>query len=130
MLVFNDPITGVVTLCKATPRVWLTAGKKISVRDAPLGQRRLSFQFVSKLNDPTPTIAVNITITGQENSPSNASMELVLSLRVPDGYLLSGAVMDGQQIPENKIDTRDETVNLSPFNATDAQVIVSYKLSG
>ena len=129
MLVFTDPITGLVTLCKATPRVWLTSGKKISVRGAPLGQRRLSFKIESKLNDSTPAIIANISIAGEENSASIVPTKLALSLRAPDGYVLSGAVMNGRKIPESSVDSNEDTVDLSPFNVTYAQVIVFYNVS-
>ena len=134
MLVFENPIDRSVSLCRATPRSWLAAGEKaISVRNAPLGQRRLSFAVASRLDASPPTVSANVSLSDPGGGSSlPAAPPLSITLRVPLGFSLASATVDGETLPVSAIDAQAETVQL-PAAATAAgrlALVATYRKPG
>ena len=121
MLVFVNPIDRSVSLCRATPRSWLAAGEKgIVVRNAPLGQRRLSFAVASRLGESPPTVSANISLSDPGGGSSlPAAPPLSITLRVPLGFSLVSVTVGGKALPASAIDAPAGTVQL-PAAATAA----------
>lgn len=77
MLVFEPPPTTTgsrsLDLCKATPRAWLTHGKKIGVKGAPtVGHGLVSFSVVSQLGATTPQVHASVSVNSSASAhPSN-----------------------------------------------------------
>ena len=133
MLVFENPIDRSVSLCRATPRSWLAAGEKgISVRNAPLGQRRLSFAVASRLDASPPTVSANVSLSEPGGGSSLPAAPLSITLRVPLGFSLASATVDGETLPVSAIDAQAETVQLPAAATTAGQLalVATYRKPG
>lgn len=131
MLVFVDPMNHIVTLCKATPRSWLEPGERIAVRNVPLGLRRLSFTVSSHLGDASPMVVANISLTASGGAASlPAAPALWITFRVPVGYVLSGAMVDGAPLPPSGLAVEKESVNLPSLTArTHLSLVAAFRKS-
>jgi hypothetical protein len=76
-------------LARATPRVWLEQGKKISVKNAPTHFGALAYEIVSDVDHGTITAKVEV--------PSRQSPNTVLlRLRHPKATPIKGVTVDGK----------------------------------
>ena len=91
MLVFEEPHTNALTLCKTCPRSWLQSGELIAVEDAPTSHGRISYNISSSENtrvhaavklDPPPV---------GSHAPTPALSSVTLTLRAPWGRIIAGA---------------------------------------
>jgi hypothetical protein len=87
MLVFEPPPTTAgarsLQLFKATPRAWLTHGKRMSVKHAPtVGHGRVSMSVVSELGGATPQVHASVSLNTSMNGDVNSSSgNVTLTLR-------------------------------------------------
>ena len=101
MLVMEED--GSLWLARATPRAWLTHGKKIAVRDAPTHFGAVGFEIVSAVNDGSIAATVEM--------PSRASPKTVLlRLRHPEETPIKSLSVNGQ--PWADYDPGQELVRL------------------
>ncbi len=89
-------------LAFATPRAWLSPGKRIVVRRAPTSFGRVSFSMRS--SDDRVHVTVDV--------PGRSSLEtLALRVRLPRGSRMIGVTLDGR--PYTRFDAQTETIDLS-----------------
>ena len=103
MLVFEDPQAHVLWLAKGTPQAWLADGLGMAVDGAPTRLGKVSFEIRSHLAENRVTADVQLPATG-------ISMPAKLRLRVPKGYTLKGARVDGRD--SSDFNPQEETVTL------------------
>eukprot|EP01052_Picozoa_sp_SAG31_P019103 SAG31_NODE_1381_length_8580_cov_5.632590_5_plen_834_part_00 len=111
MLVFEDPITSNLQLCKAIPRSWLQTGERVAVRQAPTSWGRVSLALSSQLAT-TSTITANVTLPAVvASSAASASPVASLFLRAPGAWEMSTITANGK--PSSNFDAAHETVTLT-----------------
>jgi len=123
MLAWEDPVDfAEITLLKATPRSWLTAGETIAVQNAPLTAGRLSFNVTSALAGPTPTIAASIklapTAVTLANTQAPKTESVTLRLRVPVGWRMTAVTIGGDSWSRFDSDREEVTVPLKGSTPT------------
>ena len=109
MLVFEDPISGSLQLCKAIPRSWLQEGERVVVRQAPTSRGRVSLTLSSQLATSS-TITANVTLpalAASSAAPDGAS----LFLRAPKAWEMSSVKANGK--PFTNWNSAQEVVSLS-----------------
>lgn len=105
MLVFEDPLSSVLWLAKATPRSWLEDGKCIKVQNATTRWGLVSYQIMSQLDKGE--IKAKITL------PKNMASEVVIRLRVPENHHIQSVQINGKRW--KVFDPQAETISL-PLN--------------
>ncbi len=121
MLLFEDPIKDTVTLLKTTPRSWLKPGERITIRNAPLGRGRMSFEVQSKLAASTPTVAANISL---DHIDPTTVPPLYITLRVPQPWRMMSVLVNGEAWQQ--FDAPTELIQLPPPNSTLVVVATFY----
>lgn len=98
MLAWEDPSDYAdVTLLKAIPRSWLSAGEAIKVRNVPLTTGSYSFNITSKLVNPTPTISCQIAYKPSTVHKLNLKAGgITLRLRAPEEWKIAGVTINGK----------------------------------
>ena len=121
LLLWTDPASGALTLCRGTPRSWLDHGETIAVKRAPTTGGRVAFEVVSRLGDEAPTIAATVTVA-MDSRPARANarttappVSLTLTLRAPAGHHLESVTVDGKSW--SRFDAAAETVELPALAA-------------
>jgi hypothetical protein len=89
-------------LAYATPRAWLSPGKRIAVRSAPTSFGLVSFAISSREDE----LGISLDVPGR-----SAMRTLRLRLRLPEGRGIGGVTLDGH--PYRRFDARAETIDLS-----------------
>lgn len=83
LLVYEDPVSGIITLGRGIPRDRLAHGRMIGVDDAPTRRGMVSYSIQSQIDDGRVTAAVTL--------PERAGKPVHLRLRVPEGHVLESA---------------------------------------
>jgi hypothetical protein len=123
MLVFEDPISGSLQLCKAIPRSWLQTGERVAVRRAPTSRGRVSLALSSHLAT-SGTITANVTLPAV--AALSAAPAASLFLRAPRVWEMSSVTADGK--PYVNFDALQETVTLAwPEGGARVMLEVHYK---
>jgi hypothetical protein len=110
MLVFEEPLTGSLQLCKAIPRTWLQQGERIVVRRAPSSYGRVSFTLLSAL-ETTGIIFANVTLPSALTTATTVvgvPTVATLFLRAPQTWEIAYAKTKGR--PTTNFDPAKETV--------------------
>ena len=102
-------IGDVLWLAKATPRVWLEQGKKISVKNAPTYFGTLAYEIVSDVDNGKITATV-------EMPARKAPKEVVLRFRHPTKVAIKGVTVNGK--PWTEFDKDKETITLKGLSGT------------
>jgi hypothetical protein len=115
MLVWEEPLTRSVTLCKGTPRAWLAHGERILVAHAPTSLGRFSINVTSLIGASPPRVVASIRLDAAEHTtagamPSEAAPRVSVRLRVPASFQIITVEMDGSAW--NDVDTEHELVHL------------------
>ena len=95
MLLFEDPISSNLYLCKACPRSWFETGQSISVLGAPIPsmEARLSFNISSGIGPGSVgRIAANISV----DSRTGVLPAMTLVLRSQNSWVLSSVKLSGR----------------------------------
>ena len=114
-LVFEDPVTGVLWLCKTIPRSWLNTGERVAVRRAPTSRGRVSLTLRSELGT-AGRIMANVTLPARAASraPNNATGSMaMLRLRAPTAWVMSSVMVDGRMWRE--FNSSAETVSVASW---------------
>jgi hypothetical protein len=96
LLVFEDPVTGVITLGQGIPRERLGHGGEIGVAGAPTRWGTLDYTITSRIDDGEVTASLNL--------PERAGAEIRLRLRAPTSFSLVSAHMAGREDVDLPID--------------------------
>jgi hypothetical protein len=103
MLVFEEPLSQTLWLCKATPRSWLEEGKTVAVSHAPTRWGPASFSLQSHLQQGWIEVKLEL--------PENpAPQETRLRLRAPEGKVIRSVTLAGR--PWTRFDPQAETITL------------------
>ena len=103
MLVFEEPVTNLIWLDKATPRAWLQDGQTIAVTNAPTRWGRLSYTLHSHLRN-------GVIEAGADLPREAADVAFKLHLRAPEGHTIRSVVLNGK--PWSQFDPKEETIDL------------------
>lgn len=90
LLVYEDPVSGVITLGRGLPRDCLADGRTIAASHAPTRRGRLDFTLTSRL--------ASGEIDADINLPERPGAAIRLRLRAPRGYVLQSAHTDGETL--------------------------------
>lgn len=101
MLVFEDPLSDAVHLCRATPKAWLANGESISVKDAPTKYGLVSFEIKSLIQDHKVEATLDI--------PEHCE-ETYLRLRLPEKKHIAAVCIDGKPVTVDMPD--EETIRV------------------
>lgn len=101
MLVFENPLSDAVHLCRATPRAWLAEGESISVKDAPTKHGLVSFEIKSLIQDHMVEVQLDI--------PQRCE-EIYLRLRLPQKKHIASVCVDGKPVTMDMLDA--ETIRV------------------
>jgi len=118
MLVFEDPASNTLWLAKGTPRAWLAEGQHIAVEDAPTRLGKIGYDIRSHL-------AQNRIETDLQLPAAGVSVPITLRLRVPEGYTLKGARVEGKEWRD--FDPQAETVTLPEGAAGKVSIETAYR---
>jgi hypothetical protein len=99
----------VLWLAKATPRVWLEQGKKISVKNSPTYFGTLAYEIVSDADNGKITATV-------EMPTRKAPKEVVLRFRHPKSAPIKGVTVNGK--PWTEFNKDKETITLKGLTGT------------
>jgi len=103
-------------IARATPRVWLEQGKKISVRNAPTYFGTLAYEIVSDADNGKITATIEI--------PSRSPLKSVkVRFRHPQGAAIKSVTVNGQ--PWNEFNPDKEVIEVSGLTGK-AVVTASY----
>ena len=91
LLVYEDPVSGEITLGRGIPRDRLEQGRSISVADAPTRRGKLGFSFSSNI--------ANGEILARVSMPDRPGASIRLRFRAPRPYMLQSAMITG---PDNR----------------------------
>ena len=103
-------------LARATPRVWLEQGQKISVKNAPTHFGKVAFDITSDVGHGR----INATLSLPSRNPAG---EVCLRLRHPEATPIRSVRVNGQDYPD--FDSAREVVKLHGL-AGDVSVEVRY----
>jgi hypothetical protein len=92
MLLFEDPLSRTLWLARATPRAWLSHGRRIALTRAPTRYGALSYSLESRLDEGLVTAAVTL--------PEGGAGEVRLRLRVPAPHVMTSVEVDGDPWPD------------------------------
>jgi hypothetical protein len=99
---------GALWLARATPRAWLEAGKRISVKDAPTHLGPVSYEIVSEVD--RGKIAATVAMPPRPGT-------VILRLRHPKAAPMRSVTIDGR--PSEDFDRDREAIRLSRQAGTD-----------
>ena len=103
-------------VARATPRVWLQDGKKITVKNAPTYFGTLSYEIVSDLD--------NNKITATIEMPDRKSPEKVfLRFRHPQASPIKSVTVNGKKWPD--FNNQKEIIELKGLNGT-VSIVANY----
>jgi hypothetical protein len=100
-LLVHESADGVV-LAPATPRAWLTPGKRIAIANAPTRFGPVSFELEAHARH------ADVVVTPPRRSSPRT---LTLKLRLPSGARIAGVTLDGR--PYARVDRAAGTIDLS-----------------
>ena len=118
MLVFEDPASNTLWLAKGTPRAWLADGQRIAVEGAPTRLGKIAYEIRSHLAQNRVEIALQLPAGG-------AAAPVKLRLRVPEGYTLKSARVDGRDWRD--FNPQEETITLPPGSAGTMKIETTYR---
>ena len=95
MLVFEDPMSDTLWLCKATPREWLADGEQIQVQNAPTRWGTVSMSLHSEIQSGR--------VYGELILPEKCP-NVVLRLRVPENKKIVTLRINDQDVVISKMD--------------------------
>jgi hypothetical protein len=98
----NNGLPETLRLAFASPRRWLLDGKKFEVQNAPTAWGKISFKMESRLSHGEVLAEVNLP---QNHHPK----KIQLRARVPDGWKVVSASMEGQELKADESGTVDLT---------------------
>lgn len=110
-LVFEQPDSSVLWLCKAVPRDWLADGREVAVSDAPVDGTKVGFRVRSRLASGEVDVTLDLGAGGRETR---------LRLRVPGARSIDR--VDG---PPGAI-AEDDTLVLPAAAAGELRLTVHY----
>lgn len=116
MLVFEDPVSSVLWLAKAVPRVWLENGKNIKVQNATTRWGLLSYKILSQLDEGK--------IKAEINLPKNVETKIVIRLRVPGKHYIKAVEINGNKW--EAFNSLTETISLPLKVSGKVSLIVYY----
>lgn len=87
LLVYEDPVSGEITLGRGIPRDRLADGRTIGVTDAPTRRGKIGFSLTSRLADGEISASVSL--------PERPGAPIRLRIRAPKPYVLQSATMSG-----------------------------------
>jgi hypothetical protein len=96
LLVYEDPVTEVITLARGVPRECLGQGRKIGVTDAPTRRGKVSYTLTSRIEDGEITATVNL--------PDRRGPGIRVRLRAPEPFVLVSARVTNRDDAELAID--------------------------
>ena len=118
MLVFEEPNSDTLWLCKATPRDWLKNGKTVAATDVPTRRGKVGFEMRSHLDEGRIEVALDL--------PSGRGpQETKLRLRVPNERPIAAVTVDGK--PWKDFDAKSETITLPDSIRGKVKLTVTYK---
>jgi hypothetical protein len=117
MLVFEDPLAPVLWLARATPRLWLEAGKRIGVEGAPTRWGQVDYQIVSELDARRVHASVKL--------PNEMPAGTALRLRVPRPFVMASVRVNGVEWTD--FDPVNETIHLRAGTGGLTEIEVAYK---
>ena len=117
MLVFEEPNSETLWLCKATPREWLKDGKTVSATDVPTRWGKVGFEIRSHLDEGRIEVALDLP---REGGPH----ETKLRLRVPGEKPIAAVTIDGK--PWKDFDVKNETINVPDSIHGKVKLTVTY----
>lgn len=129
LLVWEDPRSRTLWLGRAVPRVWLSDGKRVAVRDSSTRYGRVSFSIDSQASGTGLIMHANITLpAGFRASPGG----LKLRLRSP-GAKLSSVTVGGKPL-ELKFNATEETITFDAASMPDTadlqRIVASFASKG
>jgi hypothetical protein len=118
MLVFEDPESETLWLAKATPRKWLEDGQRIEVRAAPTRWGRVGYSIVSKLNEGSVAVRVDLPAAGLAAATQ-------VRLRVPGERKLKSVTWNGKDWKQ--FDPARETIGIPAGTAGAVQLAARFE---
>jgi len=116
MLLWEHPIGRALWLFRAVPRVWLSEGETLDVKEASSAYGRLSIHLTSRI-DTGKTLSANVTVpTTWCNKGSSPPGGIYLRLRAPDGRQMVRVTIG--DILWSQVNTTSETIFVSQQQLT------------
>jgi hypothetical protein len=113
-------IGDVLWLARATPRVWLEQGKKISVKNAPTYYGTVAYEIVSDVDNgkisATIEMPIRLPAPDKGGQAGKAPKEVVLRFRHPKSTPIKGVIVNGK--PWTSYDKDKETITLKDLTGT------------
>jgi hypothetical protein len=103
-------------IARGTPRSWLEAGKRISVKNAPTYFGTVAYEIVSDVDNGKITATIEIP---SRNPPKS----VVVRFRHPKSLPIKSATVDGK--PWNDFDPQQEVLRLHDMHGS-VQVVAAY----
>jgi hypothetical protein len=116
MLVFEDPGAPVVWLGKATPRIWLEAGKKIAVANAPTRFGNVGYELRSDLGQGKIVAVVHL--------PEGFKATTELRCRVPGAKRIRAVTLNGK--PWTDYSPERELITIPPRYSGAIRLEIAY----
>ncbi|MGN6100563.1 MAG: hypothetical protein ACTHOR_05375, partial [Devosia sp.] len=117
LLVYENPVTNVLTLGHAIPRERLSHGATIAVRDAPTRYGKISFQLYSRIDEGEVEAKIEL--------PERRSGRILLRLRTPLGRPLESATLAGDA--GTRLPVEGECVELPVGLSGEVTIIARWK---
>jgi hypothetical protein len=118
MLVFEDPNSDTLWLCKATPREWLEDGSTVAATGVPTRWGKVSFEIRSQLKSRRVETTLEL--------PAAAGLRTTnIRLRVPGKLRIAAVTLDG--IDWKGFDPARETITLPASAAGKLKLTVTYR---
>jgi hypothetical protein len=92
--VFDDPTEDVLWLGKAIPRVWLSEGETVDVRNAPSSYGRVSYSIHATTSS---SFAINVTLPERVQSASGGVRLRVRALDYRSGKRIHNVFVGGKE---------------------------------
>jgi hypothetical protein len=119
MLVFEEPLSDMLWLARASPRRWLAQGGRIGVRDMPTRWGRVTYELRSRLDE--------LTIDASVTLPSGLPEGSRLRLRVPGRLAIASVSLDG--VPWPAFNGDEEAIRLPAGTGRELLLIVRFHSS-
>ncbi|HKW30803.1 MAG TPA: hypothetical protein VJT54_15835 [Verrucomicrobiae bacterium] len=117
LLVFEDPESNTLWLCKAVPRTWLEDGKTTAVSGAATKWGRVGFSVVSHIKAGTIAVQIDFPTSGMKAATN-------FRLRVPGEKKLKSIILNGKAWTQ--FDTATETINFPAGMAGTVTLVAQY----
>ncbi len=83
LLVYEEPVSGIITLGRGIPRTCLAHGKTIGVTNAPSRRGKIGFSLISRIEDGEISASVSL--------PMRPGAPIRLRIRAPEPFVLQSA---------------------------------------